>query len=78
MASPQADGILGHGTKCIYLEIKSVTIQITVFPELLGSSTIKSIEMSLQDAEGSATVWRSPEIFSCLCLAAAHTEQLAT
>lgn len=45
-----AEGNLEHGTKYICLEKRSVTTQITVFPEFSGSSTIKSIEISFQDA----------------------------
>lgn len=53
-------GILRHTTKWPCLENKSAMTQITVFPALSSSSTIKSIDVSLQGAVGLATVCNSP------------------
>lgn len=50
--------ILGHGMKCTCLQKRLVT-QITVFPELSGYSTIKSLEISFQGAWGFDTGWKS-------------------
>lgn len=74
----RADGILGCGIKCVCLENRSVTTHITVFPDLSGSSTIKSIEISFQGAWGFATSCRRTGVFPGHPLAKEQMGQLVT
>lgn len=74
LASVRAEGILGCGIKCTCLENMLVMTQITVFPELSGSSTLNSI--SFQDAWGFVTGCRRPGVYPGHPLAEEYKGQL--
>lgn len=65
-----ADGILGQATKWACLENRSVMTQITVFPKLSGSSTIKSMDFSPLGSgigHGLQQAWGFAWTFFCYC-----------
>lgn len=64
--------------KCTCFKNRSVVTQITMFPELSGSSTTKSMEISVQGAVGLAIRCKNPCGLPACPFADAHMGQLDT
>lgn len=71
-------GHLGARHKVCLFENRLGMTQITVFPKLSSSSTMKSVDISFHGKEGLVTGCSIPGVLPGHLFAVAHTRQLAT